>query len=71
MFRGIKAAAFDAFEDVGLRFFAEAVQFGDFAGLAGGLEFFDGIHAEVFIEHLDFFGAKSGNFQQVEQARRR
>ena len=42
MARGVGAAEIDAFENLGLGFFAEAFELGDLAGVAGGFEFGDG-----------------------------
>ena len=61
----------DAFEDLLLCLFAEAFQPGDAAGLAGGLELVEVVHAEQVIESLDLFRPQAADAQHLEQAGRR
>jgi len=56
MARGVLDAEFDAFEDFGLGFFAEAVELGDFIFEAGFLELFNGFEAEFVVQALIFLG---------------
>ena len=70
MARGVGAAEFDALENFGLGFFAEAVEAGDLAGKAGGFEFGDGFDAEFVVQGLDLFGADAGDLDHFEQAGR-
>ena len=70
MFARVSPPALDAFQNIRLRFLAETVQFRDLAGFAGRLQFLNRIHAELFVQRLDFFRAEPGNFQHLDQARR-
>ena len=70
MLARVGALARDALQNVRLRFFAEAIELRHFAGLASRFQFFNRIHAEIFIQCLNFFGAEAGNFQHRDQSRR-
>ena len=67
MFRSVSTAALNAFEQIRLRFFTKAVEFGHFASIAGSFEFLDRIHAEFLVERLDFLRPQPGNFQHLDQ----
>ena len=61
----------DAFEDLLLRFLAEALEPGDPTRLACGLELLEIVHAELVVERLDLLRSQAANAQHEMQARRR
>ena len=58
MFAGVIPPALDAFENVRLRLLAKPVQFRHLAGLAGRLQFFNRINAQLLVQRLDFLGPR-------------
>ena len=58
VFACVNPPSLNAFKQVRLRFLAEPVEFGDRAGFASRLQFFDRINAELLVQRLDFFGPR-------------
>ena len=54
-----------------MRLGAEALELGDAAGLAGGLELVEVVHAELVVEGLDLLRPQTADAQHLQQAGRR
>ena len=53
-----------------LRLLAEALQLGDLAGLARGLQLVDGVDAEFVVQRLHLLRPDAGQPEHLEQTRR-
>ena len=60
----------DAFENLRLRLFTEAVEHSDLAGFARGFEGFDGVHAEFVVELLHLLWTERGDAEHLDEAGR-